>query len=89
MRRQPPLNIAVHQCLSSGLWPKSARLPLESNGCSSMVELGWGGLDDDEPDVEDPDVGYMPWMGPLSVSLTRMLACDCLLSTVLIARDRG
>ncbi|MFE4498668.1 DUF222 domain-containing protein [Rhodococcus sp. NPDC056743] len=45
---------------------------------------------DDEPDLddesvfEDLDVGYMPWMGPLSVSKTRMLACDCMLSTVLM-----
>ncbi|TSD49829.1 DUF222 domain-containing protein [Rhodococcus sp. KBS0724] len=47
-------------------------------------------VDDDAPDVEDEsvledlDVGYMPWMGPLSVSKTRMLACDCMLSTVLM-----
>ncbi|WP_092800409.1 HNH endonuclease signature motif containing protein [Rhodococcus globerulus] len=41
-------------------------------------------FDGDEPDFEDLDVGYMPWMGPLSVSLTRMLACDCMLSTVLM-----
>ncbi|MGG7099556.1 DUF222 domain-containing protein [Rhodococcus sp. 24CO] len=47
-------------------------------------EFYGGAFDDDEPDFEDLDVGYMPWMGPLSVSLTRMLACDCMLSTVLM-----
>lgn len=30
------------------------------------------------------DVGHMPWMGPLSVTRTQMLACDCMLSTVLL-----
>ncbi|MFE4499721.1 DUF222 domain-containing protein [Rhodococcus sp. NPDC056743] len=40
--------------------------------------------DSGEPDFDDLDVGYMPWMGPLSVSKTRMLACDCMLSTVLM-----
>ncbi|MFE4502523.1 DUF222 domain-containing protein [Rhodococcus sp. NPDC056743] len=39
---------------------------------------------DDESVFDDLDVGYMPWMGPLSVSKTRMLACDCMLSTVLM-----
>ncbi|MFE4498608.1 DUF222 domain-containing protein [Rhodococcus sp. NPDC056743] len=53
--------------------------------CATMRAEG-----DDEPDLddesvfEDLDVGYMPWMGPLSVSKTRMLACDCMLSTVLM-----
>ncbi|MFE4503013.1 DUF222 domain-containing protein [Rhodococcus sp. NPDC056743] len=40
--------------------------------------------DSGESDFDDLDVGYMPWMGPLSVSKTRMLACDCMLSTVLM-----
>jgi hypothetical protein len=33
---------------------------------------------DEDRDFEDLDVGYMPWMGPLSVSKARMLACDCM-----------
>ncbi len=28
--------------------------------------------------------GTMPWLGPLSVSQTRLLGCDCFLSTVLL-----
>ncbi|MGW6659177.1 DUF222 domain-containing protein [Rhodococcus sp. NPDC055024] len=32
----------------------------------------------------DLDVGHMPWLGPLSVSQTRLLGCDCFLSTVLL-----
>ncbi|MFE4502707.1 DUF222 domain-containing protein [Rhodococcus sp. NPDC056743] len=57
----------------------------EHRECATMRAEG-----DDEPDLddesvfEDLDVGYMPWMGPLSVSKTRMLACDCMLSTVLM-----
>ncbi|MGG7101081.1 DUF222 domain-containing protein [Rhodococcus sp. 24CO] len=35
-------------------------------------------------DLSDLDVGHMPWMGPLSVSQTRLLGCDCFLSTVLL-----
>ncbi|MCJ0902172.1 HNH endonuclease signature motif containing protein [Rhodococcus sp. ARC_M6] len=35
-------------------------------------------------DLDDLDVGHMPWMGPLSITRTRMLACDCMLSTVLL-----
>ncbi|MDJ0113936.1 DUF222 domain-containing protein, partial [Rhodococcus erythropolis] len=27
--------------------------------------------------VSDLDVGHMPWLGPLSVSQTRLLGCDC------------
>ncbi|MGG7104058.1 DUF222 domain-containing protein [Rhodococcus sp. 24CO] len=50
----------------------------------SDAEFYGSAFDDDEPDIEDLDVGYMPWMGPLSVSLTRMLACDCMLWTVLM-----
>ena len=34
--------------------------------------------------VSDLDVGHMPWLGPLSVSQTRLLGCDCFLSTVLL-----
>ncbi|KJF25306.1 HNH endonuclease [Rhodococcus sp. ACPA4] len=37
-----------------------------------------------DPDLSDLDVGHMPWMGPLSVSQTRLLGCDCFLSTVLL-----
>jgi hypothetical protein len=57
---------------------------MRSNTASDDGEFYGSAFDDDEPDVEDLDVGYMPWMGPLSVSLTRMLACDCMLSTVLM-----
>ena len=35
-------------------------------------------------DFHDLDVGHMPWMGPLSVGRTRMIACDCMLSSVLL-----
>ena len=35
-------------------------------------------------DLSDHDVGHMPWLGPLSVSQTRLLGCDCFLSTVLL-----
>ncbi|MFE4500652.1 DUF222 domain-containing protein [Rhodococcus sp. NPDC056743] len=57
----------------------------EHRECATMRAEG-----DDAPDLDDEsvfadlDVGYMPWMGPLSVSKTRMLACDCMLSTVLM-----
>ncbi|MCJ0905573.1 HNH endonuclease signature motif containing protein [Rhodococcus sp. ARC_M6] len=34
--------------------------------------------------LDDLDVGHMPWMGPLSITRTHMLACDCMLSTVLL-----
>ena len=34
--------------------------------------------------MSDLDVGHMPWLGPLSVSQTRLLGCDCFLSTVLL-----
>jgi hypothetical protein len=57
---------------------------MRSETASDDGEFYGSAFDDDEPDVEDLDVGYMPWMGPLSVSLTRMLACDCMLSTVLM-----
>ena len=40
--------------------------------------------DDDSLDLADLDVGHMPWLGPLSVSQTRLLGCDCFLSTVLL-----
>jgi hypothetical protein len=39
---------------------------------------------DDGMAVSDLDVGHMPWLGPLSVSQTRLLGCDCFLSTVLL-----
>ncbi|MBT2268629.1 HNH endonuclease signature motif containing protein [Rhodococcus erythropolis] len=35
-------------------------------------------------DLSDLDVGHMPWLGPLSISQTRLLGCDCFLSTVLL-----
>jgi hypothetical protein len=35
-------------------------------------------------DLSDLDVGHMPWLGPLSVSQTRLLGCDCFLATVLL-----
>ena len=53
----------------------------EHRECASMRS---DAASDEDRDFEDLDVGYMPWMGPLSVSLTRMLACDCMLSTVLM-----
>ncbi|MDV6275027.1 DUF222 domain-containing protein [Rhodococcus erythropolis] len=40
--------------------------------------------DDGSADPADLDVGHMPWLGPLSVSQTRLLGCDCFLSTVLL-----
>ena len=45
-----------------------------------------GMLDLDIPDLDkqDLDVGHMPWMGPLSIGRTRMIACDCMLGTVLL-----
>ncbi len=39
---------------------------------------------DGEASASDLDVGHMPWLGPLSVSQTRLLGCDCFLSTVLL-----
>src|SRR3546814_17960915 len=39
---------------------------------------------DGEVALSDLDVGHMPWLGPLSVSQTRLLGCDCFLSTVLL-----
>ena len=39
---------------------------------------------DGEESLSDLDVGHMPWLGPLSVSQTRLLGCDCFLSTVLL-----
>ncbi|TSD45913.1 DUF222 domain-containing protein [Rhodococcus sp. KBS0724] len=60
----------------------------EHRECASMrsdaASIDEEEFDDSEPGFEDLDVGYMPWMGPLSVSKTRMLACDCMLSTVLM-----
>ncbi|MFE4499591.1 DUF222 domain-containing protein [Rhodococcus sp. NPDC056743] len=57
----------------------------EHRECATMRAEGDDAPDlDDESVFEDLDVGYMPWMGPLSVSKTRMLACDCMLSTVLM-----
>ncbi|NDK70343.1 DUF222 domain-containing protein, partial [Rhodococcus qingshengii] len=41
-------------------------------------------LDFHDLDKQDLDVGHMPWMGPLSVGRTRMIACDCMLSSVLL-----
>lgn len=35
-------------------------------------------------DKQDLDVGHMPWMGPLSIGRTRMIACDCMLGAVLL-----
>ncbi|MDI9917571.1 HNH endonuclease signature motif containing protein [Rhodococcus sp. IEGM 1379] len=39
---------------------------------------------DSRDNLDNPDVGHMPWLGPLSITRTHMLACDCMLSTVLL-----
>ncbi|MFD4367913.1 DUF222 domain-containing protein [Rhodococcus sp. NPDC058521] len=38
-------------------------------------------------DPEHDHVGWASWMGPLTISTTRMLACDCLLSAVVVDPD--
>ncbi|WP_094274667.1 HNH endonuclease signature motif containing protein [Rhodococcus sp. OK302] len=52
----------------------------DSNDTDDEPALDFDGLDG----LDDLDVGHMPWMGPLSITRTRMLACDCLLSTILL-----
>ncbi|OYD68492.1 HNH endonuclease signature motif containing protein [Rhodococcus sp. OK302] len=52
----------------------------QDNDVEDAPVWGFDNLDD----FDDLDVGHMPWMGPLSITRTRMLACDCMLSTVLL-----
>jgi hypothetical protein len=53
----------------------------EHHECATKATSG-----DTDPvlDYDDLDVGHMPWLGPLSISRTQMLACDCILSMVLL-----
>ena len=51
-------------------------------------DLDFHDLDFHDLDFHDLDVGHMPWMGPLSVGRTRMIACDCMLSSVPPRRKR-
>ncbi|MFI5430837.1 DUF222 domain-containing protein [Rhodococcus baikonurensis] len=55
----------------------NARDLTEHRDCAATPTDGGGS-------VSDLDVGHMPWLGPLSVSQTRLLGCDCFLSTVLL-----
>lgn len=62
----------------------------EHRDCASMSGTNNG--IENEPvwsfnDLDDLDVGHMPWMGPLSITRTHMLACDCILSTVLLDKN--
>jgi hypothetical protein len=57
----------------------NARDLAEHRGCAATPSTS-----DDGMAVSDLDVGHMPWLGPLSVSQTRLLGCDCFLSTVLL-----
>ena len=61
----------------------NARDLAEHRDCAATVFTADSG-DDDSLDLADLDVGHMPWLGPLSVSQTRLLGCDCFLSTVLL-----
>lgn len=53
-------------------------------GPSEDDDPGMPDLDIPDLDNQDLDVGHMPWMGPLSVGRTRMIACDCMLGAVLL-----
>ncbi len=57
----------------------NARDLAEHRDCAATPSMADGGVA-----VSDLDVGHMPWLGPLSVSQTRLLGCDCFLSTVLL-----
>ena len=57
----------------------NARDLAEHRDCAATPAASGGGVA-----VSDLDVGHMPWLGPLSVSQTRLLGCDCFLSTVLL-----
>ncbi|WP_182262152.1 HNH endonuclease signature motif containing protein [Rhodococcus sp. UFZ-B548] len=59
----------------------NARDLAEHRDCAATSAAPGGGV---AVAVSDLDVGHMPWLGPLSVSQTRLLGCDCFLSTVLL-----
>jgi hypothetical protein len=66
--QRPHLNVHIN-----------ARDLAEHRDCAATPAASDGGVA-----VSDLDVGHMPWLGPLSVSQTRLLGCDCFLSTVLL-----
>ena len=74
--QRPHLNVHIN-----------ARDLAEHRNCAAAPSTPNEDGDDDgtlDLDLADLDVGHMPWMGPLSITRTHMLACDCMLSTVLL-----
>ncbi|MBW0282568.1 HNH endonuclease [Rhodococcus sp. FH8] len=82
--QRPHLNVHINakdlayhrECATTG--DGSTPVPSEDDD-PGMLDLDFHDLD-----KQDLDVGHMPWMGPLSVGRTRMIACDCMLSSVLL-----
>ncbi|MCW2090820.1 UNVERIFIED_ORG: hypothetical protein M2328_004100 [Rhodococcus erythropolis] len=82
--QRPHLNVHINakdlayhrECATTG--DGSTPVPSEDDG-PGMLDLDFQDLD-----KQDLDVGHMPWMGPLSIGRTRMIACDCMLSSVLL-----
>ncbi|MDI9916733.1 HNH endonuclease signature motif containing protein [Rhodococcus sp. IEGM 1379] len=71
-------DLAEHrECASTRTASSSSASPDEETDVEDVPVWGFD-------DFDDLDVGHMPWMGPLSITRTRMLACDCMLSTVLL-----
>ncbi|MFE5641905.1 DUF222 domain-containing protein [Rhodococcus sp. NPDC056516] len=80
-------DLALHrECASTtGHSTGDASTPDLSDGADlDTLDLGMPDLDRPDLGMQDLDVGHMPWMGPLSVGRTRMIACDCMLSSVLL-----
>lgn len=71
--QRPHLNVLV-----------DARDLAEHRRCVSASEHESSGGRPDSLDLADLDVGHMPWFGPLSLSHTRLLGCDCALSVIRI-----
>lgn len=82
--QRPHLNVHINakdlayhrECATTG--DGSTPVPSEDDD-PGMLDLDFHDLD-----KQDLDVGHMPWMGPLSIGRTRMIACDCMLSSVLL-----
>ena len=82
--QRPHLNVHINakdlayhrECATTG--DGSTPAPSEDDD-PGMLDLDFHDLD-----KQDLDVGHMPWMGPLSVGRTRMIACDCMLGAVLL-----
>ncbi|WEX06098.1 HNH endonuclease signature motif containing protein [Rhodococcus sp. RCBS9] len=82
--QRPHLNVHINakdlayhrECATTG--DGSTPVPSEDDD-PGMLDLDFQDLD-----KQDLDVGHMPWMGPLSIGRTRMIACDCMLSSVLL-----